>query len=268
MFTRPGSRSSVNASQVECSAGYLTIAWPEGSGTLRTSLFAAVDEAKLPDEVAMQFIDIFGADIDFHRGLHRGDRFRVVYEMLEADGEPMRGGRVLSADFVNAGRLHQAVWYQEPGKPNGGYFGFDGKSLSRSFLASPMEVSRVTSGFKMRLHPILNTWRAHTGVDYGAPTGTPVWSVADGQVREAGWKGACGRAVVVQHRNGLETMYCHLSSVAVSSGKPVSQKQVIGYVGTTGRSTGPHLHFAVRRDGHFVNPLKLQLPRDAPLAAR
>jgi murein DD-endopeptidase MepM/ murein hydrolase activator NlpD len=117
----------------------------------------------------------------------------------------------------------------------------------------------------MRRHPVLGYTKAHEGVDYGAPTGTPIWAVGDGSVREAGWKGACGKAVILKHRNGLETVYCHLSQVAVSAGKQVSQKQIIGYVGTTGRSTGPHLHFAVKRGGSYVNPMQLKVPRDAPL---
>ena len=239
-----------------------------GSGTLRSSLFAAVDEAGLPDEVARQFIDIFGTDIDFHRGLHRGDSFRVVYELLEADGEPLRGGRVLTAEFVNAGRAHQAIFYQEPGQAGGSYYDFGGRSLERSFLASPMEFSRVTSGFAMRMHPIMNTWRAHTGVDYGAPTGTPVRTVADGTVEFAGRKGGYGNVVQIAHGKGDSTLYAHLSRIDVRPGTKVAKGQRIGAVGQTGWATGPHLHFEFREQGRFRDPLEVaRQSQSRPLSA-
>jgi hypothetical protein len=167
-----------------------------GSGTIRTSLFAAVDDSRIPDEVAVQVADIFSSEIDFHRGLRKGDRFSVVYEALEADGEPLRTGRVLSVEFVNNGKPHQAMWFQEPGS-KGAYYTLDGKSLTSSYLASPMEFSRVTSSFKMRFHPILKQWQAHLGVDFGAPTGTPVRTVGDGIVEFAGVQNGFGNVVFV-----------------------------------------------------------------------
>ena len=224
------------------------------SGSIRSSLFAATDDARIPDSIAVQLAEIFSGDIDFHRALRKGDRFSVVYETLEADGEPLRVGRVLSAEFVNAGKSYQAMWFQPPtGK--GGYYTTDGNSLRRAFFASPMEFSRVTSGFKMRLHPIFNTWRAHTGVDYAAPTGTPVRSVGDGVVSFAGWQNGYGNVVQVQHNAAQTTLYAHLSRVLVGKGQRVSQADKVGLSGATGWATGPHLHFEFRVNGVFQDPL-------------
>jgi murein DD-endopeptidase MepM/ murein hydrolase activator NlpD len=227
-----------------------------GSGTIRSSLFAAVDDSRIPDEIAVQVADIFSADIDFHRGLRKGDRFSVVYEALEADGEPLRTGRVLSVEFVNNGKTLNAVWFQEPGS-KGGYYGFDGKSLTSSYLASPMEFSRVTSGFAMRFHPILQRWRAHLGVDYGAPTGTPVRTVGDGIVEFAGWQNGFGNVVMVKHNPSDLTVYAHLSRIDVRRGQDVSQGQRVGAVGATGWATGPHLHFEFRVNGAHQDPIQV-----------
>lgn len=227
-----------------------------GSGSIRSSLFAAVDEAGIPDAVTNQLVDIYSGDIDFHRQLRVGDRFAVVYETLEADGEPMRTGRVVSAQFVNAGRTLDAVWYQQAGQ-RGGYFDFAGRSLERTFLASPMEITRVTSGFKMRLHPIHNTWRAHTGVDYGAPTGAPVRSVGDGVVSFAGGQSGYGNTVEVDHGNGNSTLYAHLSRIEVRRGERVERGQRVGAVGSTGWATGPHLHFEFKERGVQKDPLEV-----------
>lgn len=225
-----------------------------GGGTIRTSLFAAVDESRIPDDVAMQIADIFSGSIDFNRGLRKGDRFNVVYEALEADGEPLRTGRVLSVEFVNNGRLNQAIWFQEPGT-KGGYYTPEGKSLTGAYLASPMEFSRVTSGFAMRFHPILQKWRAHLGVDYGAPTGTPVRVVGDGVVEFAGVQNGFGNVVFVRHNGADLTVYAHLSRIDVRVGQRVAQGQRIGAVGSTGWATGPHLHFEFRVNGAHQDPL-------------
>jgi murein DD-endopeptidase MepM/ murein hydrolase activator NlpD len=230
------------------------------SGTILTTLFAATDEARLPDALAVQLADIFSVDIDFHRELRKGDSFHVVYEALAADGEPVpwqQGtGRVLAAEFVNAGRTHTAVWFEGPdGK--GAYFDTSGRSRKRSFLASPMEFSRVTSGFAMRMHPILQRWRAHLGVDYAAPVGTPVRSVGDGVVEFAGWQNGYGQTVVINHGNERSTLYAHLSRVDVRQGQRVEQGQRVGAVGATGWATGPHLHFEFRVAGQHQDPLKI-----------
>jgi len=230
------------------------------SGTIRSSLFAASDAARIPDAIAVQMAEIFAADIDMHRELRRGDTFSVVYEALTADGEPISWnqgtGRVLAAEFVNGGREYQAVWFLGP-DGRGAYFDLNGQSKKRAFLASPMEFSRVTSGFAMRLHPIHQTWRKHNGVDYAAPTGTPVRTVGGGVVDFAGWQNGYGNVVQVKHNNDRSTVYAHLSRIDVKKGGRVEQGQRIGAVGSTGWSTGPHLHFEFRINGAHQDPLKI-----------
>ncbi|MDH4451236.1 MAG: M23 family metallopeptidase [Rhodoferax sp.] len=238
-------------------------------GVIQSSLFAATDDARVPDTVATQVAEIFSGDIDFHRALRKGDRFSVVYETLEADGEPLRAGRVLSAEFVNAGKVFQAMWFKDPANAGkGGYYTLAGESLRRAFLASPLEFSRVTSGFKMRFHPILQTWRAHLGVDYAAATGTPVRSVGDGVVDFAGVQNGFGNVVMVKHRNNQTTVYAHLSRIHVKKGQSVSQGQNIGAVGATGWATGPHLHFEFRVNGVHRDPLTIARQSEAiPVSA-
>lgn len=243
------------------------------SGIIQSSLFAATDESQVPDAVAGQIAEIFSGDIDFHRDLRRGDRFSVVYEVLEGDGEPLRAGRVLSAEFVNAGKAYQAMWFQEPaasgadqalaeGRPTdgmakSGYYTLNGESLRRAYLASPLAFSRVTSGFKMRFHPILKQWRAHLGVDYAAPVGTAVRSVGDGVVDFAGVQNGFGNVVFIRHRNNHTTVYAHLSRIAVHRGQRVQQGQNIGATGASGWATGPHLHYEFRVNGVHQNPLAI-----------
>ncbi len=229
-----------------------------GSGTVQTSLFAATDDARIPDGVASQLADMFSGDIDFHRELRKGDRFSVVYESLTADGEPINwdgaAGRVVAAEFVNNGRSHSAVWYRDSSTGRGSYYGFDGQNKRRAFLASPMEFSRVTSGFAMRFHPILQTWRQHLGTDYGAPTGTAVRSVGDGTVEFAGWQNGFGNVVHLRHAGDRTTVYAHLSKIDVKKGQRVEQGQRVGAVGATGWATGPHLHFEFRVGGRHQDP--------------
>lgn len=232
----------------------LNVSTRMGNGTIQSSLFAATDDADIPDSVANQLADIFAGEIDFHRDLRKDDRFAVVYESLEADGEVLRAGRVLSAEFVNNGKTHQAFWFKEANAKEGGYYNADGMSLRRSYLASPLAFSRMTSGFKMRFHPILQTWRAHFGVDYAAPTGTPVRSVGQGIVDVAGSQGGFGNVVMVKHANGHTTVYAHLSRINVKRGQSVMQGQTVGLVGSTGWATGPHLHFEFRVNGKQQDP--------------
>lgn len=229
-----------------------------GSGTVRSSLFVATDEAGIPDAVASQMADMFSGDIDFHRELRKGDRFSVVFESLSADGEPINwgqaSGRVIAAEFVNNGKSHSAVWFKEPSSGKGNFYGFDGQSKRRAFLASPMEFSRVTSGFAMRFHPILQKWRAHLGTDYGAPSGTPVRTVGDGLVEFAGWQNGFGNVIYVRHSGERQTVYAHLSRIDVKKGQRLEQGQKIGAVGATGWATGPHLHFEFRVKGQHQDP--------------
>jgi murein DD-endopeptidase MepM/ murein hydrolase activator NlpD len=224
-----------------------------GSATVRTSLFGAADDAHVPDAVVTQMVEVFSGEIDFHRDLRLGDRFDVVYETLEADGEPVRTGRVLSAEFINAGTRYSAVWFQPPGR-KGAYYTLEGKSLNASYLAAPLQFSRVSSGFATRFHPILREWKAHLGVDYVAPTGTPVRTVGDGTVEFAGVQNGFGNVVIVKHTNLEQTVYAHLSRIGVRAGQAVTQGQYIGSVGQTGWATGPHLHFEFRVNGVHQNP--------------
>jgi murein DD-endopeptidase MepM/ murein hydrolase activator NlpD len=206
--------------------------------------------------------EIFSGDIDFHRALRKDDRFSVVYETLEGDGEPLRAGRVLSAEFVNAGKVYQAMWFKDPNAvaasaAKGAYYTLDGESLRRAFLTSPLEFSRISSGFSMRFHPILKKWRAHLGVDYAATTGTPVRSVGDGVVDFAGVQNGFGNVVMVKHRGNQTTVYAHLSRIFVKRGQSVDQGQKIGAVGSSGWATGPHLHFEFRVNGAHKDPLTI-----------
>ena len=237
------------------------------SGVIASSLFAATDESRIPDAVAIQVAEIFSGDIDFHRALRKGDRFSIVYETLEGDGEPLRSGRVLSTEFVNKGKTLQAMWFKEP-DAKGGYYTLDGESMRRSFLASPMEFSRISSGFKMRFHPIKQEWRRHLGVDYASPTGTLIRTVGDGVVEFAGWQNGYGNVVYVSHRNQNTTVYAHMSRIFVKRGDKVAQGENIGAVGSTGWATGPHLHFEFRVHGEHVDPLTIAQNSDAiPVSA-
>ena len=242
------------------------------SGTIRSSLFAATDAVNMPDTVAAQLAEIFAADIDFRRDLRQGDRFSVVYESLEADGETMRAGRVLSAEFVNNGKTHEAVWFAEDGG-KGAFYDFAGQSFRQTFLASPLEFSRVSSGYGMRFHPVLGRNKVHLGVDYAAPTGTPVRTIADGVVSFAGWQRGYGNVIEIDHAGKKSTLYAHLSRIDVAQGARVAQGEFIGAVGSTGMSTGPHLHFEFINNGVHQDPLAIarhseNVPLNAALRAK
>jgi len=231
-----------------------------GSGTVRTTLNAAVTAAGIPDPVATQLTEIFTTEIDLRSALQRGDTFSVVYETLTADDEPVvwnRGtGRVLAAEIVTRERTHQALWFVGS-NGRGGYFNPDGQSLRRSFLASPMPYahSRVTSGFGMRMHPILQRMRKHQGIDFAAPVGTPVRVVGDGVVEFSGTQRGFGNVVIVRHSRNRSTLYAHLQRIDVKRGQRVAQGQLIGAVGETGWATGTHLHFEIHVNGVPKNPL-------------
>ena len=239
------------------------------TGEIKSSLFAATDEAGLPDAAANQLAEIFGGDIDFHRDLRKGDKFSVTYEMTYSNGEPVRVGRIQAAEFINQGKSYQVVYFQT-GNSNGDYYTPDGKSVRKAFLRSPIEFSRVSSGFSLsRLHPVLGTWRSHKGVDYAAPTGTKVKVTADGTVTFLGKQGGYGNVVMVRHQGRYSTVYGHLSRFAkgLRHGQRISQGEVIGYVGMTGVATGPHLHYEFRIDGQQRDPLRVALPDSKPIPA-
>lgn len=237
------------------------------SAEIRYSLFGATDAAGIPDTVATQLADIFGGDIDFHRGLRKGDRFSVIYETINTMGRMVRTGHILAAEFVNDGRTYRAVWFQGT-DGQGGYYTPEGRNIRKAFLRSPLEFSRITSGFSLsRFHPILKEWRAHKGIDYGAPIGTHVKATGDGVVEFVGNQGGYGKMIVLRHQGVYTTVYGHLSGFAqgLHKGARVSQGDVIGYVGMTGLATGPHLHYEFRVSGVFQNPLTIALPGAPPL---
>ncbi|MCX7218166.1 MAG: peptidoglycan DD-metalloendopeptidase family protein [Burkholderiales bacterium] len=237
------------------------------SGNIRSSLFAATDEAQIPDNVANQIVSMFETNVDF-RYLQRGDHFNVVYETFWQNGEFVKTGKVLAGEFSNVGKLFQSVWFDEAGG-NGGYYSFDGKSLKKAFLKSPLEFTRVSSGFSMRVHPISGQWKRHTGVDFAAVTGTPIRATSDGVIESVGPSGGYGNLVVVKHWSNYSTAYAHMSRFAsgIRKGSKVSQGEVIGYVGTTGWSTGPHLHYEFRVGNEPRDPLSVSIPNAAPLAS-
>lgn len=240
------------------------------SGVIQGSLFGATDAADIPDAIASQMAEIFSGEIDFHRDLRRGDRFSVVYEAYYHEGRLLKTGHLLAAEFVNNGKTHQALFFRDP-QGREGYYTPDGHSMKRAFLKSPIPFSRISSGFSSaRYHPVLKEWRAHKGVDYAAPTGTPIRAIADGRVEFAGRKGGYGNLIVLRHQRPYSTAYGHLSRYAkgIRSGAPVEQGQIIGYVGSTGLATGPHLHYEFRVNGVQRNPLALRLPTAYPLEAR
>ncbi|SNT26565.1 Murein DD-endopeptidase MepM and murein hydrolase activator NlpD, contain LysM domain [Noviherbaspirillum humi] len=239
------------------------------SGEIRSSLFAATDAAQIPDSVASQIVDMFSTNIDFAADLRRGDRFNVVYETFWQDGEFVRAGRVLAGEFVNNGSTYQAVWFDEPGnRQGGGYYAFDGRSLKKAFLKSPLEFSRISSGFSMRSHPISGQWKQHQGVDFAAAVGTPIRAAGDGVIDFIGTQNGYGNVVVIKHWNDYSTAYAHMSRFAggLHKGSKIGQGEVIGYVGMTGWSTGPHLHYEFRVNNTPRDPLSIEVPNAQALA--
>ncbi|MCP2011938.1 murein DD-endopeptidase MepM/ murein hydrolase activator NlpD [Duganella sp. HSC-15S17] len=242
--------------------------------TISSTLYAATDSsedgAKLPDTIVKQIVEMFSTSIDFRGDLKRGDHFNVVYETFWQDGEFVRAGRILAGEFTNKGTTFQSVWFEDPqSKQGGGYYSFDGKSLKKAFLKSPVEFSRISSGFAMRVHPISGQWKAHKGIDFPAPTGTPIRASGDGVIDFAGTQNGYGNFVMIKHWANYTTAYAHMSRFApgLKKGSKVSQGDVIGYVGTTGWSTGAHLHYEFRVGGEAKDPGTLNVQAQAPLTA-
>ena len=237
------------------------------SGRILSSLYGATDSAGIPDKIADQMAETFSTSLDFREDLRRGDTFSVIYTVNYRNGEPISAGKLLAAEYVNGGKPYRAVLFRDPfGRED--FYTPEGESLKKGFLRSPLEFSRVTSSFSnSRKHPVFGFHRAHTGVDFGAPTGTRVKATGDATVVFAGRKGGYGNLVILRHPNGYETYYAHLSAFAsgIRPGRAVGQGQVIAYVGTTGASTGPHLHYEVRIAGTPYNPMAIKLPGAPPL---
>ena len=234
------------------------------TGEIKSNLYAATDAADMPEAAARQLTEIFGGDIDFHHDLRKGDKFTVVYEMIYSNGTLVNTGHIQAAEFINKNQTYRAVHFQ------GDYYTPEGDSVRKAFLRSPIEFSRVSSGFtNSRFHPVLNQWRAHRGVDFAAPIGTRVKATADGIVTSFGRQGGYGNFVSVSHQGRFTTLYGHLSNFAkgLRRGQRVAQGDVIGYVGMTGMTSGPHLHYEFKVDGQQRDPLRVALPDAKPVGA-
>lgn len=245
----------------------LTTATRDVQGVITDSLFLAGQRVGLSDNLIMRLVEIYGWDIDFALEIRHGDHFRVLYEEQFLDGEKVRDGNILVAEFVNKGKSYRAVRYANPEGVTG-FFSEQGYSMRKAFLRTPVKFNRISSLFNPnRKHPILNTIRAHKGVDYAAPTGTPVKATGDGTVMSAGRNGGYGNAVIIRHAGTYETLYAHLSRFAkgMTRGKHVRQGDIIGYVGQTGLASGPHLHYEFRVNGAHRNPLTVELPKALPI---
>jgi murein DD-endopeptidase MepM/ murein hydrolase activator NlpD len=236
-------------------------------GVIRSSLFQATSDAGVGDNIALQLASIFAYDIDFVLEIQTGDRFVVTYEQDWQDGEYLKDGDILAVKFINSGREYRAVRFENDAG-NGDYYTPDGRSLRKAFIRAPVSFSRVSSRFNMyRRHPVLNRIRAHKGVDYAAPTGTPVKAAGDGTVKFVGRQGGYGNVIEIAHTGGVVTVYGHLSRFAkgIKRGAKVDQSQLIGYVGATGLATGPHLHYEYRVRGVHKDPQTVPLPKADPV---
>jgi len=239
------------------------------SGVIKNSLFAATEAAGLPDSIAKQLADLFGTEIDFHSDLREGDRFSVIYKTTYDKGASTQAGQILAAEFINQG-VRYTVFLHTTADGQSDYYKSTGQSLRSSFLRSPLDFSRVTSTFGRRMHPVLRSWLNHSGVDFSAPIGTPVRATSDGEVSFIGRYGGYGKFIVLKHRDNISTAYGHLNTFApgLSVGETVRQGEIIGEVGVTGRTTGPHLHYEFRINDIAQNPMTAALPNPEPLKGK
>ncbi len=237
-------------------------------GVINSSLSQSAARAGLSHSLTMDMASVFGYDVDFAQDIRQGDEFDVIYEQKVVNGKAVGNGPILSARFTNRGKTYTAVRYINK-QGNSSYYTADGNSMRKAFIRTPVDFARISSKFSMgRKHPILNKIRAHKGVDYAAPRGTPIKAAGDGKVLLAGRRGGYGNTVVLQHGNTYTTLYGHMQGFAkgVKTGGTVKQGQVIGYIGTTGLSTGPHLHYEFQVNGVHVDPLGQKLPMADPIA--
>jgi murein DD-endopeptidase MepM/ murein hydrolase activator NlpD len=239
------------------------------TGIIDSSLFLAGQTAGLSDNLIMELAGIFGWDIDFALDIRSGDRFTVVYEELYLDGHKQRDGNILAAEFTNRDKTYRALRYTDT-NGRSDYYTPDGRSMRKAFIRTPVDFTRISSRFGKRFHPTLKREKNHHGVDYAAPRGTPIKAAGDGKLVSAGRKGGYGKTVIIQHGGKYSTLYAHMSRIkpGMRRGKRVRQGQIIGYVGTTGRSTGPHLHYEFRINDVHRNPLTVRLPDAAPIQAK
>ena len=237
-------------------------------GKIETSLFEAVTSTGESDVLAMNLADIFAWDIDFILDIRQGDSFQALVEKRYREGQPAGYGRILAAEFTNQGETFQAFLYQD-GDRRADYFDAEGQSLRKAFLKAPLSFSRISSGFTMRrFHPITKTWKSHPAIDYAAPPGTPIKSVGDGIITKKGYTRGNGNYIKIRHNSSYETLYLHMKGFArgIAQGKRVAQGQTIGYVGSTGLATGPHLCFRMRKNGTPVNPQRVKAPSVKPVS--
>lgn len=236
------------------------------TAVIHSSLFEAGRDAGLSSQLVMELAHVFGWDIDFALDIRSGDSFSVIYEEDYLNGTKLNDGPILAAEFINQGRAYKAIRYTDA-SGRSDYYDPDGNSMRKAFLRTPVDFRRISSGFGMRFHPILNRMRMHTGVDYAAPTGTPIKSTGDGKIIFIGRKGGYGKVIIIKHGGIYSTVYGHMSRFhrGMRIGKQVKQGQIIGYVGSTGRATGPHLHYEFRVNGVFRNPLTVKLPNANPI---
>lgn len=243
--------------------------WSMRSGAIAGNFFTAMDDAGVPDAVVAQMVNIFSGVINFQRDVRRGDRFRLVYEVVKQQDRTVRTGRILAIEFINQGKTHQAIWYADPqGNTDGAYYGFDGRNLKQAFLRTPVEFSRISSAFGGREHPFQHQWKKHEGVDLAAPVGTRVFAAGDGVVKFVGKQNGYGNLIEINHAGDYQTRYAHLSgfSSGLKPGARVTQGQVIGFVGQTGWATGPHLHYELRYKNVPRNPFATDVAAVAPLS--
>jgi murein DD-endopeptidase MepM/ murein hydrolase activator NlpD len=239
----------------------------ETGGVIQSSLFMAGKQAGLSDAMIMNLANIFGWDIDFVQDIRKGDRFMLVYEKIYREGEFLRDGQILAATFINQGERFQAIYFEEG--EIAGYFAPDGRNMRKAFLRAPLNFSYISSGFNpKRMHPILKRIRAHNGIDYYAPRGTPVYSAGAGTVTRSAYSNTNGHHVFIKHASGIETRYLHFTNRAVKKRQSVKQGQTIGYVGSTGLATGPHLHYEFVVNGVHRNPRTVPLPKVEPLDSK
>jgi murein DD-endopeptidase MepM/ murein hydrolase activator NlpD len=243
----------------------------EIGGTIDSSLYATMREQDEDMSLVAFFVDVFAYDLNFYVDTHKGDSFRILVEKEYLGADFLRYGRILAAEYRGKAGTFRAFWWKEPGGAEGNYYDEKGNSLERTFLKTPLKYARVSSKFNpRRMHPVLHVTRGHWGVDYAAPTGTPIWAAAAGKIVFRGRRGGAGNCIIVQHDNGLQTVYMHLSKFRKGHqvGSRVRAKDVIGYVGASGLATGPHLHFGVKQNGRYIDPLKLKMTRGRSVVAR
>lgn len=261
----PGKDGELSVEKIEAKT---EVRIEEVSGVIASSLYTSIKGAGEDMGLVDLLVDVFAYDINFFIDPRKGDRFRVLVEKEYLGGEFLRYGRIVGAEYAGDAGTFRAFYWQQPGEEVGRYYDENGRSIEKSLLKTPLKYTRISSRFNpRRMHPVLHVRRGHWGVDYAASTGTPVWAAGDGRITFRGRAGGAGNMVVIRHDSGLVSKYMHLSKFRKGQrvGERVAQKTVIGYVGSTGLATGPHLHFSVKKNGHYVDPLSLKLEPGPPV---